>query len=137
MNLRLLAASRSLMFNYGQSLWSPYDRYKDLCRILGVSSALDPIPNYKPLAYPFSFASKAYHTPHYGEFHLYHTGSEALQFLDLAPAIKLNWLRNFTKAQELLFSFNESELDIIFREIIQPWGNPNHDNRLPYEISSV
>lgn len=121
---RTLAAARTLLFNYGQGLWTPHSVYQDLCVLLSVPSKLSALPSFKHLPFRFSFFSKKTASPYNigGCYHfmLYNGPEEKDSFLVLPSSTKLCWMRAFYWAQELLFNFPEEEIENIFK-ILACW----------------
>lgn len=111
----LIAAARTLLFNYGQGINTPHSNYLDICSLLRISPLLSPLPCFKPIPFRFSFFSKKFvPCSTCQHFMLYARFSEEDDFLSLASGPKLNWMRNFYWAQELLFSFSSPEIEKIF-----------------------
>ena len=131
---RLIAAARTLLFNFGQGMWSPVDVYWDCCHLLGCEPKLTATPDYKLRLPGISFFSKKFL---YKETMVLfdkdsNSNAEVKQFQSLPYVTKLNWLYNFTYAQVLLFSFSEVELQQI-QHILFSWERPAYDYlTIPY-----
>lgn len=137
-SLQTIALARTLLFNYGQALWTPRNRYLDCCRLLGCPSSLKPIPLMKEIPFPFSFYSKQFFTRpgmylacHF--FFLYHP-VEALEFLSIPPIQRLWWLRNFYDMQEILFSFEAKEIEEVYSLIKRNPPTNYNSQRIPFQL---
>lgn len=131
---RCISLSRTLLFNYGQGIWTPLNVYLDCCVLLDTAPNLSSLPSYKPLNLSFSFFSKQ---SCYTGFILYNNyneryGEEKL-FCAQPSVTKLCWLRNFTYMQELFFNFSDEEIEKVVR-ILWRWKRPLYlIDRIPFQ----
>jgi hypothetical protein len=133
---RIEAASRTLLWNYGQALWNPFQVFRICSNLFGSRSELARLPSIRnlPVGFSFSFFSKT--VSRQEGFHLFFQGEEE-DFFSLEAGPKLNWLYNFCQAQEFLFGFSDWEILSIFLRLksIQDRGIFKYDpNRLPFAL---
>lgn len=138
---RNLAMARTLLFNYGQGLWTPFCRFRECCTLLGISPRLSASPNLSQdpclgTSYSWSFFSKMfcfYPDVRQNRLILY-DWFEADRFLRQPTAAKLNWLRNFSYAQELLFNFSAEDMEKILNKLLK---HPRQlVERLPFSLEA-
>lgn len=135
---RNIAMARTLLFNYGQGLWTPHYIYQDACKLVGVSPQFSCIPEVKEIPFAWSFFSKKFilrilNTEQEQCNHMLLYGpANKVEFLAQPSAVKLNWFRNFFWVQELLFNFSAEAIEEVF-EILRT--KPRElEKRLPFQI---
>ena len=107
---RIEAATRTLLWNYGQGFWNPFNVWRICAQLLQIPARLNPLPEYKPLDLEFSFYSKRSQD---GRSLCLYFPDEEREFLSQPTGVKLNWLRNACLAREFLFNFTADEICLI------------------------
>jgi hypothetical protein len=134
--IRAVVLARTMLFNYGQGIWSPVCVYMDLCKLTGIKTQMRALPEYKSLQnIPFSFFTKEMMGVDNCDFVLYDRIEEEQRFLSLGTAAKLCWLNNYTSMKHLLFMFDDT-MYIGIQIILRSWNRPRYDpTRLPFQVA--